>query len=170
MKTLLLDNSYLPVRIIDWRKAMILFLTGRAEVIEEYGDIDIRSISQSFKLPKVLRLFAHFKRFNRVKFSRHNVFVRDKFTCQYCLAVLKAKELTLDHVIPRSRGGKTKWENVVTSCSKCNHKKGSKLPEEFHLKLQKRPKKPNWAPSMSIQVAPSDPKEWMNWLFGQKVN
>src|SRR5690554_2509484 len=132
LKALVLDSTYFPVQIIDWKKAMILFFTQRAEVVDFHEDIEIRSTSASFKLPKVLRLFqkvnqaAGFK--SGVKFNRGNVFYRDKFTCQYCLQKFKEVELTLDHVMPKSRGGKTSWDNIVTSCHPCNNKKADKTP------------------------------------------
>jgi 5-methylcytosine-specific restriction endonuclease McrA len=164
MRTLLLDNAYMPVRIVAWEKAMILFLTGRAEVIEEYSNFNIRSPRETFKLPKILRLFNRNKYRTEVKFNRHNVFYRDKYICQYCGGKFLQKDLTLDHVIPRSKGGKTSWENVVSCCGTCNHKKGNKLPEEFHLKLKSVPKKPRWTPKMSIKVKKDDPDEWFQWL------
>ncbi len=165
MRTLLLDSGYSPVKIVGWQKAMILFLTGRAEVVEEHGDVDIRSISESYKLPKVLRLFSHFQKFHRVKFNRNNVFLRDKFQCQYCLTELKVKQLTLDHVVPRSRGGKTEWENVVTCCPPCNHKKGNKMPEEFSLALVRGPQRPRWGPGIALRLDPADPENWPKWLL-----
>ena len=100
MRTLLLDCNYFPVKIISWQKAMILFLTERAEVVDAYEDKVIRSVSSSFKLPKVLRLFQTHKLSQNVKFTRMNVFFRDFFQCQYCSVKLPASELTFDHIIP----------------------------------------------------------------------
>lgn len=143
---------------------MILFITGRAELVEAYDDIEIRSTNDSFQLPKVLRLFSPFKRTRFVKFNRDNVFHRDKFTCQYCITTLRKEDLTLDHVIPRSKGGGTSWENVVTCCKECNNKKGSKLPAEFHLKLKKEPMAPKWSPFIHIRLKKNDPTEWRSYL------
>jgi 5-methylcytosine-specific restriction endonuclease McrA len=168
MRTLLLDNAFLPVKIVAWEKAMLLFLTGRAEVIEEYSNHQIRSPRQTFNLPKILRLFNRNRSRHEVKFNRHNVFVRDNFTCQYCQDQFLQKDLTLDHVIPRSKGGVTSWTNVVTCCSECNHKKGSKMPEDFHLKLMKKPVRPKWSPHMVIKSKKDDPAEWSDWLHIKK--
>jgi 5-methylcytosine-specific restriction endonuclease McrA len=164
MRVLLLDNTFLPVRVINWQKAMILFLTGKAEVVEEYDSVDIRSTTTSFKLPKVLRLFTRFRYQKHVKFSRDNVFIRDNYSCQYCGQAFMRQLLTLDHVIPRSKGGGTNWQNVVTCCQKCNNKKGSKLPEEFHLKLKKSPVAPNWSPAIYLRFKKEDPDEWFNYI------
>lgn len=161
---MLLDNAFLPVKIVAWEKAMLLFLTGRAEVVEEYSDLKIRSPRKAFNLPKILRLFGRNKSRNEVKFNRYNVFHRDNYNCQYCGENFPQKELTLDHVIPRSKGGKTSWENVVTCCSVCNHKKGNKMPEDFHLKLKQKPFRPKWTPRMSIKTRKDDPDEWSDWL------
>ncbi len=164
MRTLLLDNAFLPVKIVAWEKAMILFLTGRAEVIEEYSDLKIRSPRVTFNLPKILRLFSRNRSLNEVKFNRHNVFYRDNFMCQYCGDKFLQKDLTLDHVIPRSKGGTTSWENVVSCCSICNHKKGDKMPEDFHIKLKRKPYKPRWTPGTSIKPHKNDPHEWLDWI------
>lgn len=164
MRTLLLDNTFLPVKIVAWEKAMLLFLTGRAEVIEEYSDLQIRSPRQTFNLPKILRLFSRNRSRQEVKFNRYNVFLRDNFTCQYCEKRFLQRELTIDHVWPRSKGGKSDWENVVTSCSTCNHKKGNKLPNEFHLKLKRKPVRPKWTPRLNLKPKDDDPDEWNNWI------
>ncbi|MBL7664041.1 MAG: HNH endonuclease [Bacteriovoracaceae bacterium] len=164
MRTLLLDNTYLPVKIIAWEKAMILFLTGRAEVIEEYANLKIRSPQRSFQLPKILRLFNRNRTKMEVKFNRNNVFYRDNYTCQYCHERFAQKDLTLDHVIPRSKGGASSWENVVTCCSLCNHKKGNKLPEEFAYRLLKKPTRPRWSAHLVIKPGEDDPQEWDRWL------
>lgn len=163
MRTLLLDCNYFPVKIINWQKAMILLLTNRAEVIDEYQDKLIRSVSSSYKLPKILRLFQNHKISLNVKFTRMNVFFRDQFQCQYCSIKLPAPELTFDHVVPVSQNGPTSWENVVTCCRSCNGKKGSKSLKQAGMTLLKAPKKPRWSPELCLRLSAEDPREW--WIF-----
>ena len=163
-KILLLDNTFFPIRFVNWKRAMVLFLSNRAEALELYEKIRIRSVSPSFPLPKVLRLFGIFKKDQQVKFCRHNVFLRDHWTCQYCRKEFTAKNLTLDHVIPKSRGGNTSWENVVTACSNCNHKKGDRLLEESSFRLLKTPKRPKWRPCMNTSFRNVNPEEWGSWI------
>lgn len=165
---MLLDCNYFPVKIISWQKAMILFLAERAEVVEEYEDKLIRTVKIAFKLPKVLRLFQTHKLIQNVKFSRMNVFYRDKFQCQYCQIKLPANELTFDHVIPVSKNGVTSWDNVVSSCKSCNTKKGSKTLKESGMELLKIPKKPRWSPELCLRTLDNDPIEW-KYFFPKKL-
>ncbi|MBC99542.1 MAG: HNH endonuclease [Halobacteriovoraceae bacterium] len=167
MRTLVLDSTYFPVRIVSWQRAMILFLSGRAEMVTEYSDRKIQGVSQSFTLPKILRLHARHKSDRKVRFSRHNVFWRDAFQCQYCKKKELPSKLTLDHVLPQSRGGKTTWENIVSCCSPCNTKKANRLPHEAGMKLLKRPKIPKWSPQLYLRLKNDDPEEWNQW-FGLK--
>ena len=125
-KTLLLNVTYEPLRVISWKKAVTLLTLGKVEVVEEY-DREIHSISFSIRLPAVVRLLKLVRwRRDVVKFSRKNIYVRDHEMCQYCGKHLQSKEITYDHVIPKSQGGDTSWENVVTCCMTCNRKKGGK--------------------------------------------
>ena len=164
MRTLVLDSTYFPVRIVNWQKAMILLLTGRAEMVTEYNDRRIMGVSNSFSLPKILRLYARHKSDRKVKFSRHNVFWRDSFKCQYCYKIHSGTQLTIDHVLPQSRGGKTTWENVVSACAPCNTKKGNKLPHEANMKLYKKPAQPKWSPQICLRLKKDDPEEWYQWV------
>lgn len=164
MRTLLLDQSYFPVKIINWQKAMILLLTDRAEMVDQYNHIDIRSVNHCFKLPKVLRLFSRHKTKHQVRFTRYNVFWRDSWTCQYCSIKHPASKLTFDHLIPRSKGGGTSWENIVTCCRPCNVKKGNKSAEEAKMLPLKEPRKPSWSPHICLRMKEEDPEEWFNWL------
>lgn len=166
MKALLLDASYYPIQIVDWKKAMILFFTGRAEVIEHHDDIKINSTSDSFKLPKVMRLFQNFRNFAQVKFNRQNVFFRDKHKCQYCGDRFEKKGLTFDHVMPKSRGGATSWENIVTCCHACNNKKADRTPEEARMPLITKPVQPKWSPGMAFRLGVSESIVFSDWLAG----
>lgn len=152
---LLLNSDYnpisvLPLSVIGWQHAVKLYFLDRITVIEEYEDWVIRSENFSMNVPcvAVTKEYFHFKK--SAKFSRSNMFLRDMYQCQYCGEVFEHKELTLDHVIPRAQGGKTTWENSVTACKDCNHKKGHKLikplrmpykPDHFQLikKWRERP-------------------------------
>lgn len=165
MKALVLDATYFPVQIIDWKKAMILFFTDRAEVVDYHDDIEIRSTSESFKLPKVLRLFTKINTLTHVKFNRLNVFHRDKFQCQYCYKKFRENELTLDHVLPKSRGGKTNWTNIVASCHDCNNRKGPRTPEECHYKLLNKPIEPKWTPMMAFKLNQLEKSLFKDWFF-----
>lgn len=147
---------------------MILFLSGRAEMVTEYQEKKIQGVGSSFSLPKILRLHAKHRSDKKVRFSRHNVFWRDKFHCQYCFRHQPLNRLTIDHVLPQSRGGKTSWENVVSACAPCNTKKGNKLPHEANMKLKNRPLKPNWSPQLYLRLKKDDPEEWYQW-FSFKV-
>ena len=164
MRTLLLDSSYLPVEVISWKRAIVLWLTGRAELVDDYENVVIHSPNHDFRLPKILRLFRIHKSKKSVKFSRFNVLYRDKFQCQYCAVKLPPKKLTLDHILPISRGGRNSWENVVTACQKCNGKKGSYLPEECGMKLLRPPRPPSWSPQIVVRMREDDPQEWKLWM------
>jgi 5-methylcytosine-specific restriction endonuclease McrA len=170
MRTLLLDCNYFPVKIISWQKAMILFLTQRAEVVEEYPEHRIHTVSTFYKLPKILRLFQTHKLSQNVKFNRMNVFFRDQFKCQYCAIQLPASELTFDHIIPVSKKGQTTWDNVVTCCKKCNAMKGSKSLSASGMHLIKIPKKPRWSPELCLRVLEDDPIEWWNFFPNKMVS
>lgn len=156
-RTLLLDNTFFPVKIISWQRAMVLLLTGRAEAVLEYQDIEIRSVNFSINLPKILRLYTKHRSSKNVRFSRHNVFARDNYTCQYCYEKFRPDALTIDHVTPVSKGGKNIWENVVASCASCNTKKGSKSVKESGFRLLKEPSRPNWSPKMYLRLRENDP-------------
>ncbi len=164
MRTLILDSTYFPVKIVGWQKAMILLLTGRAEVVTEYENLKVRSVTQSYNLPKILRLIARHRGEKTVRFGRLNVYLRDNFQCQYCSEQFPPNLLTFDHVIPVSRQGRTTWENVVTCCSDCNRKKGNKLPQEAGMRLLRSPKRPNWSPELCLRIKDDDPVEWLQWI------
>jgi 5-methylcytosine-specific restriction endonuclease McrA len=165
MNALLLNSSYYPIKIIDWKRAMILFFTGRAEVVELHQDFTVNSTHANHKVPKVLRLLATYKDFSRVKFNRSNVFFRDKHMCQYCGDKFKDNELSFDHVMPKSRGGLTTWQNIVAACMDCNNRKDSKTPEEWGKKLLKIPVEPKWTPLMAFRISSKDRSLFAYWLF-----
>ncbi|MCA9665735.1 MAG: HNH endonuclease [Myxococcales bacterium] len=165
-RTLLLSQGYEPISVISWKKAICLFTLGKVEVIETY-ERDIRSVSLVFKMPAVVRLLRKFRRHKKqVKFSRQNVLARDRWACQYCGTKPPINELTYDHVVPRSRGGKTCWENIVTACVSCNAQKANRTPRQAGMSLRKAPVRPAWVPIFTIQLSRSSmPDAWRDYCY-----
>lgn len=165
--TLLLDQAYAPIQVIPWTRAITLFYCNKVEIVEVHEDKVVNSPSVKMPMPSVARLTKSFKRPKKpVKFSRQHIYARDRFSCQYCHKTLSHKCLTYDHVVPKSRGGKTDWFNIVASCRPCNTRKGDRTPEEAGMELAKKPKRPNWIPSVSIAMSYNHPKKWKDYLWG----
>jgi 5-methylcytosine-specific restriction endonuclease McrA len=149
-QTLLLTPWMMPHKIISWQTAVTMSYLGKVDVLEEY-DEDIRSPSVAIKTPAVVRLRRPIGGMKRgVKFSRINVFARDEFRCQYCGARRPVHELNYDHVVPRVQGGKTVWDNIVTSCYDCNAQKRGRTPEQAGMKLLRTPVKPKALPMTTV--------------------
>lgn len=149
-QTLLLTPWMIPHKIIPWQTAVTMSFLGKVDVLEEYDDV-IRSPSLAIKAPAVVRLRRPLGGMKRgVKFSRINVFARDEFRCQYCGARRAVPELNYDHVVPRVQGGKTVWENIVTSCYDCNSRKRGRTPEQAGMRLLRAPVKPKTLPMTSV--------------------
>jgi len=163
-QTLLLDSSYYPLQMIDWKKALALFFTERAEVVALHEREEIRSTTQNFKLPKVMRLFCKIGDIHSVKFNRMNVFYRDNFVCQYCHQKFKSIDLTLDHVYPKSRGGDTSWTNIVTACAPCNGKKADKLLNSTSFTLSRVPFEPQWISIFLKKLSKKEKDLWNDWF------
>jgi 5-methylcytosine-specific restriction endonuclease McrA len=168
-QALLLNASYEPLKVVDWRKAITLWCQGKVEVIAVH-DREIRSVTVSFKLPSVIRLlrFVRIKRrFDYVPFSRENIYTRDGDTCQYCNEVCPRAELTFDHVIPVAQGGRKDWENIVTCCVDCNRRKGGRTPAEAGMHLVKVPRRPDsHAIRINIKIGlRSTPESWRDYLY-----
>lgn len=141
-KTLKLDSSYRPLEIVDATEALVLCIIGKAYAIENYAK-EIRSVSESFKLPAVIVLTRYVKfKFKTISCSRSNVIWRDNNQCQYCQKHFESDLLTIDHVIPKSKAGLNTWTNLVAACKRCNQKKGNRTPEEAGLSLLRKPVKP----------------------------
>ncbi|MGK7933410.1 MAG: HNH endonuclease [Microcystaceae cyanobacterium] len=136
-KVLVLNASYEPLNITSWRRAVVLLLKGKAEQLEH----NEKTIYTNFPLPSVIRLRYYVRvPYKEIPLTRRNVLERDRHTCQYCS--YRGDDLTLDHVIPRSRGGKDTWENLVAACVRCNVKKGNRTPKEAQMKLKVQPRRP----------------------------
>lgn len=142
-RVLVLNYSYEPLQVCNAQRAIRMMLLGKAETLEVDGML-IRSEYLQIRLPLVIRLLRYVRvaRIGDVPFNKKNIFRRDNNTCQYCGEV--GRDLTIDHVVPRSRGGSTGWENVVCCCRNCNARKGDRLPEEVDLRLISRPHKPRF--------------------------
>ena len=134
--------SYFPLSIWPWQEAVKAIFRDSVTVISEYDRI-VRSPSFEFKLPSVLALKEYVPMARKPAFTRFNVFLRDKWQCQYCTKYYKTHELTFDHVIPRSRGGRTAWDNIVTACQCCNTRKGNRMPHEVQLYPIREPRQPD---------------------------
>jgi len=138
---LVLNADYLPLSITTLRKGFKLTYKGKAEIVESNYDALIRSAYTSAPMPSVIRLLSYVNLpYRKITLTRHNIFKRDGNKCVYCPST---KDLTLDHVYPKSRGGKDTWENLVTCCSSCNIKKANKTPEEAGMTFHGMPKAPN---------------------------
>lgn len=137
---LVLNQDYEPLNVCNVRRALVLVIGGKAEVLEA-GANSLQSPSVSFLAPSVIRLVYMIRRPRpRVKLSRREIFIRDNHTCQYCNR--QFSDLTIDHVIPRSRGGQHVWDNVVSACRACNHRKGGKSVAEARMALRMQPHEP----------------------------
>ncbi len=133
--------SYFPLSLWSWQEAVKAVFLDRVNIISEYDRV-VRSPSFEIRLPSVISLKEYIPAARRPAFTRFNVFLRDRFTCQYCNQPFPTPELTFDHVIPRSRGGRTTWDNVVTSCSACNLRKGNRLPHQCGMTPSSPPFQP----------------------------
>lgn len=164
---LLLSAGFEPLRVVSWQRAFALLFQGKVEVLEEY-QLCVRTVSQEFKVPSVIRLHRWIqlqRHVPAIRFSRANLYARDEGRCQYCYKRFPERELTLDHVVPVVRGGKKTWENIATACMRCNQKKSHRTPEEAGMRLLKNPRRPNWLPGMigSIRMTAAPPA-WEPYL------
>jgi len=178
---LVLNRVYQPVHVTSVRRAISLLYQGVARALDEQfqlfdfpswaalvaaaNDDAIQTTSRRIRVPRVIVLVAyeHLPR-SRVRFSRFNVYARDDSTCQYCGRRLPRSELNLDHVVPRSHGGTTSWENVVCSCVACNLKKGGRTPPEAGMRLLRAPFRPRWSAVFRTAARRAFYRQWMPFL------
>jgi 5-methylcytosine-specific restriction endonuclease McrA len=165
-RVLVLNASFEPINVCNARRAVVLILKGVA-FAEESSASWIHSARFSMPLPSVIRLteYIHIP-FERKSLSRKNILLRDHNTCQYCGRIFPPQELTLDHIVPRSRGGDSTWDNLVTSCRFCNNRKGDRSPEDTGMRLLKRPQAYNLHVNRQIirYLGRSD-ESWRKYLF-----
>jgi len=183
---LVLNRLWQAVNICTARRALTLLFEGHAHVVlsdeegafqtfsfnqwrdfsalEPHGET-IATVSFKIRVPRVI-LLVMFDRLPKkeVKFTRHNIFERDRNTCQYCGQVFERKDLNLDHVIPRDRGGPTSWENIVCSCVRCNTQKANRTPQEAALHLVRKPKRPKWRPFVQVNLGLPHHDSWKHFL------
>ena len=183
---LVLNRLWQAVNVCTVRRALALLFEGHAQVVadmaggafqtfsfNEWRDLSvaqphpesIHTISFRIRVPRVILLLM-FDRLPKkeVKVTRHNIFERDRNTCQYCGGAFDRKDLNLDHVIPRDRGGPTSWENIVCSCIECNTRKANHTPEEAGMRLIRRPKRPKWRPFVQVQIGTPYHDSWRHFL------
>ncbi|MBL9128224.1 MAG: HNH endonuclease [Verrucomicrobiales bacterium] len=185
-QVLVLNRLWQAVNVCSVRRALTLLFQGQAQVVLNHGDgtfqtysfrewrdlsesrphpESIHSISFKIRVPRVILLMV-FDQLpaKEVKFTRHNIFERDKNTCQYCGRVFERKDLNLDHVVPRDRGGPTTWENIVCSCIPCNTRKGNRTPQEAGLRLVRKPRRPKWRPFLHVQLGLPAHDQWKHFI------
>ncbi len=159
---LVLNVNYEPLNICNMRRAVLLLLAGKAELLEN-GNGEIHTAFISFPLPSVIKLGYMVKRpLPKPKLTRREVFLRDRYTCQYCGR--ETKELTLDHVLPRFRGGGHSWENVVSACTPCNHRKAGSTPREAGMRLHRIPTAPSTNPYRTFYPFLRSHIEWQKFV------
>jgi 5-methylcytosine-specific restriction endonuclease McrA len=181
-KILVLNKAWQPVALADVERAFGLLVTGAAKAVDkqfqtfdfeswsalsaEVGDDVVHTVRAALKVPRVLvlQVFDRMPR-NTVRFSRNNIYVRDGFTCQYCGEKHSRSKLNLDHVVPKSLGGRTNWTNIVCSCVSCNLQKGGRTPEQAGMTLARQPKRPDWASMMPKKKGTTVPyEEWLPFI------
>ena len=159
--------SYFPLSLWSWQDAVKAVFLDRVSVLNEY-EAAVHSPSLTMRLPSVIALKDYIQAARRPAFTRFNVFLRDGFQCQYCADRRPATELTFDHVIPRSRGGRTTWQNVVTACGECNLRKGSRLLRECAMVLRMPPRQPTtWELQDQGRAFPPNylHESWRDYLY-----
>ena len=164
VKSLVLNSSYEPMRIVCWQKAIILWLQDKVEILE-YHTVFARSARTSFRLPSVLRLktYVRPRSASAIRFCRENVYIRDEYVCQYCGKKETSKNLTLDHVVPASKNGAMCWTNVVSACRSCNQRKANRTPVQARMPLLKEPLAPSWLPNNEFNCD-NAPEHWLQYL------
>ena len=161
-KVLVLNQSYEPLMVINAKRAIVLIIKEKVKMLEKYSE-NIRSVQNSFDLPSVIRLnfYVHLK-YKDIVLNRRNILKRDDYRCQYCAK--QAAPLTLDHIVPKNKGGKDSWENLVAACSKCNTRKGDTLLKHMDMKLLKKPRKPSKLFQLQTYVNEKQ-DNWKQYLF-----
>jgi len=168
-QTLVLNASFEPLKIVDWRRAITLFYRGKVEIVATHDRV-ARSVSFTFKLPSIVRLLRFVKvrgREDVVPFTRANIYARDGYSCLYCGETFTDRDLTFDHVVPSAQGGTKGWENIATCCMSCNKKKGARTPQEAGMTLLRHPKRPTKA-SVLLRVTigmRTVPAAWRDFLY-----
>ena len=159
-KVLVLNATHTPINITSWQRAMTLLYKGKADAVRLNGHF----VNGRYRLPEIIKL-AHYVPlpYAEVVLSRKNIYLRDNHTCQYCGKT--GGSLTIDHIIPKSKGGKDSWENLVVCCNRCNNKKGNQSPEEAGMKLIGVPHRPPSTLYLHMTRVPGIPESWFGYFF-----
>jgi hypothetical protein len=160
-KVLLLNSSYQPITFCSMKKAITLMFLEKAEVVQNRNDMMIMGVSSNLSCPSIIRLKEHRPLKIRVQLNRKNILKRDGFKCVYCGS---RSDLTIDHVVPKSKGGKTSWENLVTACNDCNNTKDNKLLHESGLVMKTKPRMPNRIIFLRQEVNKIE-EDWKPYLY-----
>ena len=159
--------SYFPLSLWSWQEAVKAIFMDRVAVVSHY-DRMIRSPGHKMQLPSVVALKEYVPQDRRPPFTRFNLFLRDRFTCQYCSKSLPTHDLTFDHVVPRSKGGRTSWTNIVTACTQCNLRKGNRLPHDCQMHPTVKPEVPSrWQLQQNGRAFPPGylHESWRDFLY-----
>lgn len=162
-RVLVLNQNYEPLSVCSARRALVMQLLGKVEIVETYDGLRVRSYRASMALPSVVRLWSYVKvPYKRILLTRKNIIKRDDHVCQYCGNARAV--MTVDHIIPKCNGGSDTWENMVCACEKCNNKKGDRTPEKAGMRLLRMPKRPSHIAFIQSFIGVSD-KRWRPYLF-----
>jgi 5-methylcytosine-specific restriction endonuclease McrA len=171
MDTLVISATYEPMYRVDWQRAMTLWVAGRVEVLDTHIEIVVRTVGARFALPSLIRFKTGGCPYRGgVRFSKENVFKRDKGRCQYCDTVVRRHEITYDHVVPRRSGGKSSWDNLVLACRSCNQSKGGRTPAQAGMRLKASPREPRSLPTIREMLSFEDgmPLSWRPFLVRER--
>ncbi|HOP07945.1 MAG TPA: HNH endonuclease [candidate division Zixibacteria bacterium] len=161
---LMLNQNYEPLTVCSARRAVVLLFSGKAEMIETADGLQIHTVSTSYPVPSVVRLWQYCKvPYKKIMLTRKNILTRDGHRCQYCGTT--RGPMTVDHVIPKTLGGGDTWENLVCACTRCNNRKSDRTPEQADMKLRRTPTRPTLIAFLQRKVAVSD--VWKPYLFMQ---
>ncbi|HTW86111.1 MAG TPA: HNH endonuclease [Candidatus Sulfotelmatobacter sp.] len=165
---LVLNFTYEALNITSFQRAVKLIFSGKAEIVHR-RDAFIKSTSYEMKLPSIIRMLYYIKRpMQKVALTKKNVLLRDDYTCQYC-GIKGERMMTVDHVVPRSKGGPSTWENLVCACMRCNNRKNNRTPEHANMLLKRKPKAPKYIPWIRVKRN-TLPGEWKKFLFLYNVS
>ena len=165
MKTLLLNSTYEPISFIPWKKVIKLVLRGKVDILSHWND-SIRHGNGAIKRPSIIRLKYYVPRhIKRRRYNRSAVFKRDGHNCQYCGQTKRVSELTIDHVLPKSHGGKTVWENCVACCFACNNKKANRTPKQAKMVLIRKPLIPRMTVWHEYVLMSNTHEDWQHYII-----
>jgi 5-methylcytosine-specific restriction endonuclease McrA len=164
-QVLVLNATYEPLNVVSIRRAVLLLVKEKAEIVEA-TEAWLRSETMALQVPLVIRLvyYVRIPRRFSLPLSRRTVMARDHYACQYCGEQPGKANLTIDHIMPRSRGGETSWKNVITACGVCNRRKGNRTPEEANMPLLSQPSRPRYL-AVTLLAGPRAPKVWGKYMY-----